>query len=133
MGINRKIGAAITATILLTLNVSSSPVTAGIFSCKANSRGVGDVSARSGRNSVALFWDSPGYWFQFMHVCYKKSWALEGKCEGGKDHYETYGSPVSQGTIVIHGLDKNSCYKFAVYGVDAGERLIGIEKIKTTK
>ncbi len=134
MGINRKIGAAITATMLLALNVSSSPATAGIiFTCKENSRGIGDVSATSTRNSVTLFWSSPGRVFQGIHVCYKKSWSLDGKCEDGRHAYQTFSSPVSQGNITIPNLDKNTCYKFAVYGVNAGDTLIGMEKIKTNK
>jgi hypothetical protein len=135
MGINRKIGAAITTTMLLALNVSSSPPATAIFrpSCTENSRGIGDVSATSTHNSVTLLWNSPGYAFQTIHVCYKKNWALQGKCDGGRHQYETYGSPVSGGTIRISSLDNNSCYKFAVYGVDAGDRLIGQEKIRTNK
>ena len=134
MSINRKIGTALTAITLLSLNISSSPATAGIlFSCRENNRGIGDVSASSSRNSVVLYWNAPGYLFQSIHVCYKKNWAFVGKCEGGSHAYKTYGTSVSQGDITISGLDKNSCYKFAVYGVDAGDRLIGQEKIKTTK
>lgn len=134
MGINRKIGVAITATMLLALNVSSSPPATAIFraSCTENSRGVGDVSATSGRNGVTLLWEAPGYLFQSIHVCYKKNWALQGKCDGGRYQTETYGSPVSTGTIVISGLDRNSCYKFAVYGGPLNH-LIGQEKIRTTK
>jgi hypothetical protein len=80
MGINRKIGAAITTTMLLALNVSSSPPATAIFrpSCTENSRGIGDVSATSTHNSVTLLWNSPGYAFQTIHVCYKKNWALQG-------------------------------------------------------
>lgn len=135
MGINRKIGAAITTTMLLALNVSSSPPATAIFrpSCTENSRGIGDVSGSSTRNSVTLWWEAPGYSFQSIHVCYKKNWALQGKCDGGRYQTETYGSPVSWGSITISGLDRNSCYKFAVYGVDAGDRLIGQEKIRTSK
>jgi len=134
MGINRKIGAAITATMLLALNVSSSPPATAIFrpNCTENSRGIGDVSATSSRNAVALWWDAPGYSFQSIHVCYKKNWALVGKCEGGRYHNETYGSPVSGGQIIISGLDSNSCYKFAVYGGELNH-LIGQEKIRTTR
>jgi hypothetical protein len=134
MGINRKISAAITATMLLALNVSSSPPATAIFRprCTENNRGIGDVSATSSRNSVALWWEAPGYSFQSIYVCYKKNWGLEGKCDAGY-HSETYGSPVSWGQIIISGLDSNSCYKFAVYGVDAGNRLIGQKKIRTTR
>ena len=121
--------------MLLALNVSSSPPATAIFrpNCTENNRGIGDVSAASSRHSVSLFWNSPGYLFQSIHVCYKKNWALVGKCDGGRYQNETYGSPVSNGTITISGLDSNSCYKFAVYGVDAGNRLIGMKKIRTNK
>lgn len=135
MSINRRIITALVAIGLLPLNISSSPAIANIFRppCTENNRGIGDVSATSSRNSVVLYWNAPGYLFQSIHVCYKKNWSLVGKCDGGSHAYKSYGTSVSQGDITIPGLDKNSCYKFAVYGVDAGDRLIGQKKISTQK
>jgi hypothetical protein len=136
MGINRKIGAAITATMLLAFNVSSSPPATAIFrpNCTESSRGVGWVAGTSTSNSVALEWSTApdSFRFQTIHVCYKKNWSLNGKC-GSTDRQanETYGSPVSYGTIIIRGLDKGSCYKFAVYGGELNH-LIGMKKIRTS-
>jgi hypothetical protein len=134
MGINRKIGAAITATILLAFNVSSSPPATAIFreSCTESSRGVGSVSGISARNEVALDWNAAPGRFSSVHVCYKKNWSLVGKCgEDERQHNETYGYPVSFGRVIIRGLDRNSCYKFAVYGDN--NQLIGMKKIRTSK
>jgi len=135
MSINRKIGAAITATMLLAFNVSSSPPATAIFrpKCTADaSRGIGWVAGTTTSNSVALKWSTaPTASYQKLLVCYKKSWSLDGKCENGKQHPESYASAVSYGTIIIGDLDKDSCYKFAVYGADVGKKLIGIQKIKT--
>jgi hypothetical protein len=89
------------------------------------------VDADSGKGSVVLYWYAPGYSFENIHVCYKKNWEPVGKCDGGKDAYRNYGLPVSQGNIAISGLEKDQCYKFAVYGVEPVEILIGQKKIKT--
>ncbi|MEG4408340.1 hypothetical protein [Microcoleus sp. MON2_D5] len=136
MGINRKIGAAITATMLLAFNVSSSPPATAIFraNCTESDRGIGWVSGTSTRNSVALQWSTaPNHRYQTIHVCYKKNWSFQGKCgDTDRQQNETYGSPVSSGTIIIRGLDKNTCYKFAVYGGDV-DKLIGMKKIKTSR
>jgi hypothetical protein len=135
MSINQKARIAIVATLLMPLTISSA-ANAGIFrpSCTENNRGVGDVSGTASKNEVLLYWDAPGYVFQGIHVCYKKNWALVGKCDGGKHAYKNYGGYVSGGDILITGLDKNSCYKFAVYGTNDGlEELVGEEKIKTSR
>jgi hypothetical protein len=118
--------------MLLALNVSSSPPATAIFRprCTENNRGIGDVSATSSHNSVALWWEAPGYAFQSIHVCYKKNWGLRDKCDRYQN--ETYGSPVSWGQIIISGLESNSCYKFAVYGGELNH-LIGQKKIRTTR
>jgi hypothetical protein len=134
MGISLKVRIGIVATILMPFAISSA-VDARLFrrSCTANNRGIGQVSTVDvTKSEILLEWQSPGYVFQSIHVCYKKNWAPVGKCDGGKDAYKTYGSPVSYGDIRITGLDDNSCYKFAVYGADSDpEVLIGQEKVKT--
>ena len=141
MNINRKIGIAVAAMILLPLNISSSPATAGIFrpKCTENTRGLGIVNATSSRNQVLLSWQVPNERpVQIARVCYKKSWALSGKCQDD-DRIVTvnYGVPVLSGDILIPNLSSNECYKFAVYGQNVQEqgkgRLIGEQKIFTKK
>ncbi len=138
MNINRKIWVAVIAMILLPLNISSSPATAGIFrqKCTENNRGVGSVNATSSRSEVLLSWEAPEYVFQIVTVCYKKSWSLSGKCEASDRRVtENYGFPVKYGDIKISGLSSDTCYKFAVYGLNLEETgrgtLIGQHKIFT--
>ncbi len=141
MNINQKIGIVVVAMILLPLNISSSPATAGLFRrpCTENNRGIGSVSGVSGKNSVSLYWSAPGYLFEAVVVCYKKAWALSGKCTTS-NVIKSYGGFVSQGTVDISGLDSNTCYKFAVYEEDPApgltnkvNLLIGQEKLTTLK
>jgi hypothetical protein len=134
MSISLKLRIGIVATILMPFAISSA-VDARLFRprCTENDRGIGMVDATVFEKEVLLGWYGNTHYFQHIHVCYKKSWALVGKCNGGKNVYVNYGSPVHYGTVQIQeDLDNNSCYKFSVYGVDGNsEVLIGSEKIKT--
>lgn len=107
--------------------------------CHTNNedRGRGDLyETGAARNAIALRWVSPfGLNGGNILIYYKKAWAFRGKKDGEPLVFNSNG--MESGEVVIRGLDRNDCYKFAAYqtvlGGSGQEVLLGITKAKTTR